>query len=227
MYRPKHLILWFVLLTAIQLFAQDKESSGLIIGRLKYSGGGDWYNNPSCIPNLAGFLAQHTNVKINNYEQKVTLMDEDLFAYPILFMTGHGRIVLTKEEVDRLRLYLVSGGFLYVDDDYGMDKFFRNELTKVFPEKKLVELPVSHALFSAHFNFPEGIPKIHEHDPGPGQSYALFHEGRMILLYTFNTNISDGWADPEVHGDSEIVRATALKMGANIIIHALTQELLN
>ena len=225
MYRTRYIFLW-LLFAAFHLFAQGGDNSGLVIGRLKYSGGGDWYNDPSCIPNLADFLSRHTNLKVKNHEQKVAVMDEELFSYPFLFMTGHGRVLFTDEERERLRLYLVSGGFLYVDDDYGMDKFFRKELKKIFPEKKLVELPASHAIFSAHFLFPEGIPKTHEHDPGPGHAYAIFHEGRMILLYTFNTNISDGWADPGVHGDSELVRTTALKMGVNIVVFALAQQFL-
>lgn len=227
MYRTKHILLCLLLIAAFQLMARENDTSGLVIGRLKYSGGGDWYNDPSCIPNLTEFLSRHTNLKLKNNEHKVAVMDEELFAYPILFMTGHGRVIFTNEERERLRLYLMSGGFLYVDDDYGMDEFIRKELKNIFVDKKLVELPISHPIFSTHFSFPEGIPKIHEHDPGPGEAYALFHEGRMILFYTFNTNISDGWADGEVHGDSEIVRTTALKMGVNIIVFALAQQLLN
>ena len=196
--------------------------SGLGIGRLKYNGGGDWYNDPSCIPNLLSFLRKNTNIYTGLDEKKIAVMDEELFSLPVLYMTGHGRILFTDEEASRLRKYLTEGGFLYVDDDYGMDKFFRQQIRKVFPDKKLVELPSSHALFHCHFDFPDGIPKTHEHDPGPGQAFGIFHEGRMIVLYTFNTNISDGWADPDVHHDSAETREQALRMGVNIMVYALT-----
>lgn len=155
-------------------------------------------------------------------EKKVQIMDEDLFSLPALFITGHGKIQFSDEEADRLRKYLTNGGFLYADDDYGMDKFFRQQMKKVFPDKKMVELPASHLIYHCHFNFPTGLPKIHEHDPGPGHGYAIFHEGRMVVYYTFNTNISDGWVDPRVHGDPPEVRQQALQMGTNIMVYALT-----
>ncbi|RMF62599.1 MAG: DUF4159 domain-containing protein [Calditrichaeota bacterium] len=196
--------------------------SAFVLARLKYHGGGDWYNDPSIIPNLLQFLADNTNIAVGHNEEVVEIMDEDLFAYPMIFMTGHGRISFSKEEAQRLRLYLTSGGFLYADDDYGMDKSFRKEIKKVFPDKKLVELPFSQPIFHCHYDFPNGAPKIHEHDGGPPRCYGIFYEGRMVVFYTFDTNISDGWADPDVHGDPQDVREAAFKMGTNIVVYALT-----
>jgi hypothetical protein len=197
--------------------------AGLVVGRLKYNGGGDWYNDPSCIPNLLAFLKATTNIQVGPDEARIQIMDEELFSLPLLYLTGHGRIYFSTEEAARLRLYLTSGGFLYVDDDYGLDKYFRQEIKKVFPDKKLVELPLSHEIFHQHFNFPNGLPKTHEHEPGAPQAFGIFHEGRMVVFYTFNSNISDGWADPTVHEDSEAVRLEALRMGVNILVYALTQ----
>lgn len=199
----------------------DKKSL-FTIARLKYQGGGDWYNDPSIIPNLLAFLGQETSIQTAADEKKVEIMDQDFFAYPFVFMTGHGRITFSDEEAQRLRKYLVSGGFLYADDDYGMDKYFRAMMKKVFPDKDLVELPFNHPIYHCHFHFAQGVPKIHEHDGGPPHAYGIFHEGRMVVYYTFNTNISDGWADPDVHKDPEEVRLQALRMGVNIVVYALT-----
>lgn len=198
------------------------KNSLFTIARLKYAGGGDWYNDPSMIPNLLNFLKQETTVLTAADEKKVEILYQELFSYPILFMTGHGKISFSDEEADRLRLYLTSGGFLYADDDYGMDKFFREAMKKVFPDKDLVELPFQHPVYHCHFDFDNGVPKIHEHDGGPPHGYGIFHDGRMVVYYTFNTNISDGWADPEVHHDPENIRLLALKMGVNIVVYALT-----
>jgi len=197
--------------------------SELTIARIKYHGGGDWYNDPSIIPNMLDFLQRNSTLRCAHEERYVELLDDALFTYPVVFLTGHGRIQFSDEEAARLRLYLTSGGFLYADDDYGMDKYFRAEMKKVFPEKKWLELPFSHPLYHLLYEFPNGIPKIHEHYGGPGKAYALFDEGRMIVLYTWNTNISDGWADPEVHKDPEEIRQAAFRMGANIITYALTR----
>lgn len=206
------------------LWSQTGEaSSAFVVGRLKYGGGGDWYNDPSSIPNLLSFLKTNTNIHTGTDEKRIQIMNEELFSLPMLYMTGHGRIHFSDEESRRLREYLTAGGFLYVDDDYGMDKYFRHEIKKVFHDKKLIELPASHPIFHCHYDFPQGLPKTHEHDPGSGQAFAIYHEGRMVLFYTFNSNISDGWADPDVHKDSEDTRQEALKMGLNIVVYALTQ----
>ncbi len=221
--KPKMLRLFLLLLYVTAGFAQPTTDSGdFTISRLKYSGGGDWYNDPSIIPNMLSFLKKNTNITTGKDQTVVEISDEELFSYPVLFMTGHGKISFSKSEAERLRKYLLAGGFLYADDDYGMDKSFREEIKKVFPDKKLVELPFSHEIFHNHFNFPSGSPKIHEHDGGPPKTYGIFHDGRMVVFYTFDTNISDGWADPEVHGDPENIRQKAFEMGTNIIVYALT-----
>ncbi|HNW59247.1 MAG TPA: DUF4159 domain-containing protein [bacterium] len=192
------------------------------IARLKYSGGGDWYNDPSILPNMLAFLGAHSTLAVAAEEVRLSLMDEELFAHPVLFMTGHGRISFSGAEAARLRAYLTGGGFLIADDDYGMDDHFRREIRKVFPDHELVELPFSHPIFQAPFSFPQGMPKTHEHDGGAPQAFALFHDGRMVLFYCFNSNISDGWADENVHHDPPEVREKALEMGMNIIVYALT-----
>lgn len=208
---------------AVSLSAQHKAaSSEFVLARLKYNGGGDWYNDPSIIPNLHHFMNQHTNIDAGKNEKVVEISDQELFNYPVIFMTGHGRISFSREEAERLRTYLTSGGFLYADDDYGMDKTFRKEMRKVFPNKDLVEIPFSHEIFHSHFRFEAGSPKIHEHDGGPPKSFGLFHEGRMVVFYTFNTNISDGWADENVHNDPPEVRRKAFEMGTNVMVYALT-----
>ncbi len=201
--------------------AQQSPSSALMLARVKYRGGGDWYNDPSCIPNLLAFMKQNTGMALAANEAQVELNDPALFSYPILFLTGHGRITFSPEEAEHLRRYLTSGGFLYADDDYGMDKFFREEMKKVFPDKQWVELPFNHPIYHNAFDFPNGVPKTHEHDGGPPKAFGLFHEGSMIAYYTWNTNISDGWADPEVHNDPPEVRTQALQMGANIVVYAV------
>jgi len=147
--------------------------------------------------------------------------DDQLYSCPLLFLTGHGRIFFSQSEAERLRSYLTNGGFLYADDDYGMDEHFRREMKKVFPDKEMVELPFSHPIYHVLYDFPNGLPKIHEHDGGPPKGFGYFHDGRLVVFYSFNTNISDGWADADVHGDPPNVREAALKMGANIVLHAL------
>ena len=218
-------ILYLFLLCILQttLFAQTKTApSDFVLARLKYYGGGDWYNDPSALPNLLQFMDDNSNIAVGNSEAVVEIMDEGLFSYPIIFMTGHGRITLSKQEAARLRLYLTSGGFLFADDDYGMDKSFRQEIKKVFPEAGLLEIPFSHEIYHSHFEFAGGLPKTHEHDGGPPKGFGIFHESRMVLFYSFNTNISDGWADPDVHSDPPEVRQKALEMGTNIVVFALT-----
>jgi hypothetical protein len=195
----------------------------LTIGRLQYDGGGDWYNNPSVIPNLCREINQRTTIKAAEDQVIVSLKDNRIFDYPIVYMTGHGNITFSDEEIENLKKYLNNGGFLYVDDDYGMDEHFRREIAKVFPNKKLQELPASHELFHCFYNFDNGLPKIHEHDGKRPQAFALFDEfGRMIVLYTYETNISDGWASPQVHNDPPEIRECAFKMGINIVYYVLT-----
>ncbi len=192
------------------------------IARLKYSGGGDWYNDLSIIPNMLRELGKRTTIKVAKDQVVVDLSSKELFSYPFLYMTGHGRINFSHQEAKRLRDYLIHGGFLYVDDDYGMDKYFRQEIKKVFPAKGLVELPFSHPIYHCHDDFSHGLPKVHKHNGKPPQGFGIFYEGRLVVFYTYETNISDGWADPEVHHDPPEKREAAFKMGVNIIVYALS-----
>jgi hypothetical protein len=198
-------------------------SSAFAIARVKYAGGGDWYNDPSAEVNLLNVVHQETGLEVDARYQFVQVDDEKLFTYPFLFLTGHGNISFTDLEVRRLRAYLENGGFLYADDDYGMDKAFRREMKKVFPEQDLVELPFSYGLFHVLFDFPGGVPKTHRHNGKPPQGFGLFVHGRLVVLYTYESNPSDGWADPEVHNDPEAKRQEALRFGVNIVIWALTE----
>lgn len=201
--------------------AQTRVESQFRIARLKYSGGGDWYNDPSAEVNLLKFVRENTPIDADPRYYFVDLASEDLFSFPFLFMTGHGNAVFSDPEARRLREYLQRGGFLYIDDDYGLDRSVRREMKKVFPDQDFVELPFSYGLFRAHFDFPNGLPKTHEHDDKPPAGFGLFHRGRLVVFYTFESNISDGWADPGVHNDPEPVRLEALKFGTNIIVWSL------
>ncbi|MEW6508174.1 MAG: DUF4159 domain-containing protein [Bacteroidota bacterium] len=211
----------FIFLIIISVtFAQD--SRGFMIGRLKYNGGGDWYNDPSAEINLLRFVAQNTNIKTNPKYEFVDLASGNIFAYPFLFMTGHGNIVFSESDSKKLRTYLENGGFLYVDDDYGLDKAFRREIKKVFPDKELIELPFDYGLYNCMYDFRNGPPKTHEHDNKPPQGFGIFIDGRLRVYYTFETNPSDGWADPDVHKVPPQKREEALKFGTNIIVWTLS-----
>jgi hypothetical protein len=215
------MVLVVLSVASVRIGATDKPGA-FTIGRMKYRGGGDWYNDPSILPNMMQYLQQQTGVSTAREEVQVALEDEKLFSCPVLFMTGHGRITFSEKEAARLRTYLTNGGFLFADDDYGMNDHFRREMKKVFPDKALVPIPFSHDIFRCFFSFANGLPKIHEHDGGPPEAYGYFHEGRLVVFYAFNTNISDGWADPDVHKDPPAIREQALKMGTNILYYALT-----
>lgn len=202
--------------------AQPRMESQFRIARLKYSGGGDWYNDPSAEVNLLRFVRQHTNIDVDPRYEFVDLSSEKLFSYPMLFLTGHGNTIFPEYELQRLRTYLLNGGFLYADDDYGMDKSFRREMKRLFPDQELTELPFSYGLYHCRFEFPNGVPKTHEHDKKPPQGLGLFYKGRLMVYYTYESNPSDGWADPEIHADPESVRQEALRFGTNIVMWALT-----
>lgn len=189
----------------------------LHIALLKYNGGGDWYANPTSLPNLVKFCNQNLNMNFDPEPPTVEVGSPELFNYPFVHMTGHGNVVFNEQELDNLRAYLIAGGFLHADDNYGMDKFIRPQLEKIFPGTKLVELPFSHPIFHQKYDFPNGLPKIHEHDGKAPQAFGLFHEGRLVALYTYECDLGDGWEDQDVHKDPEDVRLKALKMGANII----------
>jgi hypothetical protein len=199
------------------------EESGFSIARLKYGGGGDWYSNPSSLPNLLKALKQRTSVAVEvDREARVEIMAEELFDYPMLYMNGHGTVKFTSAEVGRLRRYLTSGGFLWADDNYGMDKSFRQEIGRVFPESPMVELPFSNDIYHMLYDFPNGLPKIHEHDGGPAKGFGIFHEGRLVVFYTFDTDIGDGMEDPDVHGDPPDKREAAMRTAVNIVLYAMT-----
>ncbi len=210
-----------ILFCYISVFAQNE--TGFQIARLKYSGGGDWYNDPSAEVNLLKFVQANTNIKVNAEYKFVDIASDEIFSYPFLFLTGHGNIVFSTEEAKRLKTYLENGGFLYIDDDYGMDKAIRREMKKVFPSNEFIELPFSHKIFNIFYKFENGIPKTHEHDKNAPQTFGIFLGTRLAVLYTFESNPSDGWADPEVHNDPSNKREEALKFGTNIIIYVLSK----
>lgn len=187
---------------------------------LKYKGGGDWYGNPTALPNLIAYCNTHIHTKIDTKPQTVEVGSSDIFQYPFLHMTGHGNVFFSETDAENLRNYLISGGFLHIDDNYGMEPFITKELKKVFPNKTLIEIPADHNIFNTAFNFPNGLPKIHEHDGKRPQAFGIFNEDRLVLLFTYESDLGDGWEDPEIHNDPTDVREKALKMGANIIKYA-------
>ena len=204
------ILLLLHLLLVPTLYAQE-------IAILKYGGGGDWYANPTALPNLINFCNQHLRTTLNPKPNTVEVNSPNLFQYPFLHMTGHGNVFFTQEEAENLRMYLLSGGFLHIDDNYGMEPYLRKELTKVFPNKEWVELGADHPIFKQQYEFPKGLPKIHEHDGKRPQAFGIFDNNRLILLFTYESDLGDGWEDPEVHNDPKEVRLKALQMGANII----------
>ena len=193
------------------------------VARVHYGGGGDWYSDPSSIPNLLTYLEKNTPVSTVNEDIHIKLTDKEINQYPYLYITGHGNIRLTEDEVISLRSILMNNGFLHADDNYGLDASFRRELKRVFPNKELVPLPNDHPIFYSYYRFPNGLPKVHEHDGKPPQALALFNEGRMIVLYTYESDLGDGWEDASVHEDPWPIREAALQMGVNIIYYSLTQ----
>jgi hypothetical protein len=192
------------------------------IALLKYNGGGDWYANPSALPNLISFCNTELNMNINTEVATVEVGSPDLFNYPFLHMTGHGNIVLSEQEKANLSAYLKAGGFLHIDDNYGMDQYVRPLLNQLLENTSLLELPFSHEIYSVNYSFKNGLPKIHEHDDKAPRAYGLFYEGRIVLLYTYECDLGDGWEDPNVHGDPVAVRQLALQMGANILKYVFT-----
>jgi hypothetical protein len=202
----------FLLLT-FNMFSQE-------LALLKYKGGGDWYSNPTALPNLIKFCNEHINTKINSKPQEVETGSSDIFQFPMLHMTGHGNVFFGEEDAENLRNYLISGGFLHIDDNYGMKPYITRELKKVFPDKDLAELPANHPIFKSAYEFAQGLPKIHEHDGKRPQAFGIFYEGRLVLLFTYESDLGDGWEDAEVHNDPADVREKALKMGANIVKYA-------
>jgi hypothetical protein len=194
----------------------------LKIAKLKYQGGGDWYANKTALPNLISFCNKELGMNLAAEEDIAEVGSPNLFDYPYLYMTGHGNVVFSTNEAQNLRAYLIGGGFLHVDDNYGMDKFVRIELKKVFPELELVEVPFIHPIYHQKFEFPNGLPKIHEHDGKPAQGFGLFYEGRLVVFYSYECDLGNGWEDKRIHNDPEEKRQQALRMGANILAYCFT-----
>jgi hypothetical protein len=203
-------IFYLLLIATTVSFSQE-------IALIKYNGGGDWYANPTALPNLIRFCNQNIGTKIKSKPATVELSSPDLFSYPFVYATGHGNVVFSDADVSNLRNYMLSGGFVHFDDNYGMDQYIRKEIKKVFPNEVLIEIPSTHPIFQKPNSFPSGLPKIHEHDGKRPQAFGIFIDNRLVFLYTFECDLGDGWEDPEVHNDPKEVREKALKMGANIL----------
>lgn len=193
----------------------------LTIGRLHYDGGGDWYANPSSLPNLLEAITTRTTIPAAARERVVTLKDADLWQLPYLYMTGHGNVRFSEAELGTLRRYLQQGGFLHADDNYGMDESFRREMARLFPDRALVEVPLDHPIYHLAYEFPKGIPKIHEHDGKPAQGFGIFLDGRLVVFYSYQSDLGDGWEDPDVHHDPPEKHEAALRMGVNLFLYAV------
>jgi len=210
-------VLLATLLTITSLYAQD-----IRIAKLKYDGGGDWYSNKSALPNLIQFCNQQLGTSIDRNEDIVEAGSPEIFSYPYVYLTGHGNVVFSNSQAENLRSYLTSGGFLHIDDNYGLDKFIRLEMKKVFPSLDFVELPFDHPLYHQKFDFESGPPKIHEHDGKPSQGFGILYEGRLVCYYTYESDLGNGWEDKSVYKDPESLRQKALQMGSNIISYVFT-----
>ncbi len=201
------------------------EAPRLAIARLQYEGGGDWYANPSSLPNLLAAIAQRTNLPVERTEARVRLTDPALSSYPFLHATGHGEMRLSAEEVEKLREYLTRGGFLHVDDNYGLDESFRREIARVFPDRPLVEVPTSHPIYHVVYDLPDGLPKIHEHDGKPAEGLGIFLGGRLAVFYSYSADLGNGWEDIGTHaGDAPALHERALRMGVNLFVYAVTSR---
>ena len=213
----------FIITAVILLVTNIILGQEFSIARVNYGGGGDWYCDPSSIPNILNYLTKNTSIKADHDEYRIKLTTKELRGHPYLYMTGHGNIRFTDEEIIQLREYLMGGGFLHTDDNYGLNTSFRREMKRVFPDRDFVELPHDHAVFHSYFDMPNGLPKIHEHDGKPPQLFALYNEDRIMVIYSYESDLGDGWEDEEVHNDPSELRVAALQMGVNIIYFALTQ----
>jgi hypothetical protein len=214
---------WLVvalMIPAVPLPAQE-EGADLTVGRLHYEGGGDWYANPSSLPSLLKAVGERTSLRVADAERVVRLDGDDLWNVPYIYMTGHGNVRFSDEDLATLRRYLRQGGFLHVDDNYGMDPSIRRELGRLFPDRPLVEVPLDHPIYRVVYAFPRGIPKIHEHDGKPAQGFGIFIDGRLAVYYSYETDLGDGWEDPEVHRDTPEQREAALRMGVNLFAYAV------
>lgn len=215
------LILFLLIFSISDSYAQVR---GIRIAKLKYNGGGDWYANKTALPNLIKFCNQELNMSLFPEEDIVEVGSTDIFLYPYVYMTGHGNVVFSDSEAENLRKYLQAGGFLHIDDNYGLDKFIRIELKKVFPDLELVAIPFDHPIYHQKFNFTKGLPKIHEHDGKPAQGLGLFYQGRLVVFYSYECDLGNGWEDQRIHNDPEEIRQQALRMGANLIAYCFTNS---
>lgn len=211
-----------ILASGLPVHSMAQQDESFTLARIKYRGGGDWYNDPSSLKNLIDFTRTQVPISISSEYEDVSIGSRELFKFPFAFLTGHGTISLNQAEASNLRSYLDNGGFLYIDDDYGLDKHFREIIARIFPDEQLIEIPFEHAIYHQVYDFPNGLPKVHEHDGEAPRGYGLFREGRLVLFYTYESNLADGWANPEVHNNPASTRQKALQMGANILIYALT-----
>lgn len=215
--------LLFVALLALGPQAIAAQTDSITVARLQYDGGGDWYANPSSLPNLLSAVRERTGIPMARRAAEVTPLDPVLRDYPFLYMTGHGNVVFTPAERAALRDYLLGGGFLHADDNYGLDESFRAEMAEIFPDAELTEIPADHPVFHTFYEFPEGLPKIHEHDGNPPQAFGIFHGGRMVVFYSYESDLGDGWEDEAVHEDPVDTREQALRMGVNLVLYVLGQ----
>ena len=211
----------FSLTLVFQLQAQQEK---IKIAKLRYNGGGDWYANKTALPNLIRFCNQNLSTNMDEEDQVVDIGSPEIFNYPFVYMTGHGNVVFSSQEAQNLRSYLISGGFLHIDDNYGLDQYIRLEIKKVFPELEWIELPHEHPIYHQKYTFKDGLPKIHEHDNKPPQGFGLIYEGRLVCFYSYESDLGNGWEDQRIHKDPQEIREKALKMGANIISFAFTQD---
>ncbi|MCG8183674.1 DUF4159 domain-containing protein [Tenacibaculum piscium] len=215
MKNTKNILLFLFFIHCISIFGQQ-------VAVLKYKGGGDWYANPTALPNLIRFCNSNSNTAIDSKIETATLEDDTIQNYPIIFITGHGNIFFSEQEAINLKNYLISGGFLHISDNYGLNPYIRKAMKKVFPSLDFKEIPNKHPIYHQNFSFDNGLPKIHEHDAKPAQGFGLFHKGRLVVFYDYQSDLSDGWEDEVIHHDPEEIRLKALKMGANIITYAFT-----
>lgn len=212
----------FTFFCVLLAMGQSSAQSSFKIAKLKYGGGGDWYANKTALPNLIKFCNDQMKMNIYPEEDVVEVGSSDIFQYPFVYMTGHGNVVFTDSEAKNLRNYLISGGFLHIDDNYGLDKFIRREMKKAFPELSFIELPFNHPVYHQKYNFPNGLPKVHLHDEKPPQGFGLIYQGRLICFYSYESDLGNGWEDQSVYNDPEEKRQQALRMGGNLLDYALT-----
>lgn len=212
--------LFIVVVALSPLLTVAQDSHEITLARVHYGGGGDWYSGDP-LPNLIEYLREHTLLDIDPEPATAELDNDNLYQYPFLYLNGHGNVFFSEREAARLQRYLEGGGFLYINDDYGLDESIRREMEKIFPDQEFVELPASHAIYSIHYDFPDGLPKIHEHDGAAAQGFGLFYEGRLCVFYAFESDLADGWEDRGVHNNPPEIREQALKMGVNLVVYAM------